>query len=266
MAQLLRMGLNLLYPPRCPYCRGFLDRDALPGCPACLEKLPRTEDGGIQTGAWFSFCAAPFYYEGTVRESLLRFKFHHRGEYAKRYAPYLADCIRACMSGRYDLICWVPISKKRLRERGYDQDQLLAHFTSGALGQRSMGVLKKIRDTPPQSGMDSAELRRKNVEAAYRVPEPELVRGKRVLLIDDIITTGSTLSECAGTLRAAGAAEVLCATFARAGRHGMRETEPEDSSPGGCVSAPRSAVFRACSRNRGMSPRRAGAALPPFAV
>ena len=66
-----------------------------------------------------------------------------------------------------------------------------------------------------QSTVGSAEKRRANIAGAYRAADPELVQGKRILLIDDIITTGSTLSECARTLREAGAAEVLCAAVAR---------------------------------------------------
>ena len=77
-------------------------------------------------------------------------------------------------------------------------------------------TLRKLRNTEAQSGLEDDEARRANVLGAYACVEPELVEGKRVLLIDDVITTGSTISECARTLRTAGAADVVCATLARA--------------------------------------------------
>ena len=77
-------------------------------------------------------------------------------------------------------------------------------------------LLKKHTDVPAQSGVGSVEKRRANIAGVYAVADEELVRGRRILLIDDIVTTGATLSECAKTLRASGAEEVLCCTLARA--------------------------------------------------
>ena len=76
-------------------------------------------------------------------------------------------------------------------------------------------MLLKVRDAAPQSGMGSAEKRRANISGAYAVPSPELVEGKRILLVDDIITTGATMSECAKTLLLAGADQVMGAAVAR---------------------------------------------------
>lgn len=207
--------LDLLFPPRCVFCRKLVKtgRDLI--CPDCRTSLPYTRAGGEQHGDHFSLCVAPLYYEDTVRESLLRYKFHDATGYAEVYAELLADCIRQNLAGRYDLISWVPLSKKRLRERGYDQAMLLALSTALRLDDVAVGTLKKVRDVEKQSTVGSEEKRRANIAGAYEAEDAELVAGKRILLIDDIVTTGSTLSECAATLKAAGAAEVLCAAVAR---------------------------------------------------
>ena len=123
--------------------------------------------------------------------------------------------MREHLAGEYELLSWVPLSKKRLRERGYDQARLLAEATAPLLGLPAVPTLEKRRNTAKQSTIGAAEQRRANIAGAYRVPDPERVRGRRILLLDDIVTTGSTFSECAATLREAGAAQVVCAAVAR---------------------------------------------------
>ena len=207
--------LDILFPPRCVFCRRFLKSGArMQICGECLETLPFTKDGGGKTGEFFTACVAPLYYEGNVRESLLRFKFKDATGYAEEYGKLLADCIRENLAGRYDLISWVPLSRKRLKERGYDQAMLLALATALELDDVAVSTLEKPLEAEKQSLMGSAEKRRANISGAYRAVDLELVDGKRILLIDDIVTTGATLSECAKTLLAAGAAEVLCAAVA----------------------------------------------------
>lgn len=206
--------LDILFPPRCAFCRRVLKSGSELICEHCRSTLPFTSDGGGKTGDFFSDCVAPLYYEGAVRDSLLRFKFKDATGYSKPYANLLADCIRAHYEGRYDLISWVPLSSGRLRERGYDQAMLLALDTALSLGDVAVCTLEKIVDAAKQSTVGSAEKRRANISGAYRAADAELIAGKRILLIDDIVTTGATLSECARTLLDAGAAEVLCAAVA----------------------------------------------------
>lgn len=207
--------LDLLYPPRCVFCRKLLKKGERDLCEKCLHELPYTSNGGEQTGDFFSVCVAPLYYEGVVRESLLRYKFKEATGYAQTYGALVAECVRDNLQGRYDLISWVPLSKKRHRERGYDQAMLLAEAAASALGDTAASTLEKHRDVARQSGMGSAEKRRANISGAYRASDPWLIEGKRILLIDDIVTTGSTLSECARVLLQCGAKEVLCAALAR---------------------------------------------------
>lgn len=207
--------LDILFPPRCVFCRKVLSTNREGICDKCAADLPYTDSHASQKGDFFSVCVSPLYYEDNVRESLLRFKFRDATGYAGTYAKLLAQCIETELCSRYDLISWVPLSRKRYKERGYDQAMLLALATALELDDVAVSTLEKTRHVEKQSRMGSPEKRRANISGAYIVPDRELIEGKRILLIDDIITSGSTLSECARVLRSAGAAEVLCATVAR---------------------------------------------------
>ncbi len=207
--------LDLLYPPRCAFCRRLLKRGESGICALCEDTLPRTRDGGMQRCDFVEAVAAPLFYEDDVRESLHRYKFGGITAYAPVYGRLVADCIRDNLAGRYDLISWVPLSDKRLRKRGYDQAMLIAMAAALELDTVAVETLHKVVDVAPQSGTGSAEKRRANISGAYEAADPELVEGRRILLIDDIVTTGSTFSECARTLGMAGAESVVCAAVAR---------------------------------------------------
>lgn len=215
MGRLISGLLDLLFPPKCAFCRRLVKSNKNLLCPDCHANLPYTEDGGAQHGDFFRLCISALYYEDTVREALLRYKFQGSSGYAGTFGRLLADCIRAELRGQYDLISWVPLSRERLRERGYDQAMLLAQAAALELQDVAVSTLDKVRNAEKQSGVGSAEKRRANISGAYRVADAELIQGRRILLIDDIVTTGATLSECARTLLEGGAAEVVCATVAR---------------------------------------------------
>ena len=135
--------------------------------------------------------------------------------YAGVFGRLVAECISERLKGEYELISWVPLSSQRLRERGYDQAMLIAMAAALELGDVAVETLRKKKDVAPQSGTGGIEKRRANISGAYEVIDPELVEGRRILLIDDIITTGATVSECARTLGLAGAESVVCASVAR---------------------------------------------------
>ena len=113
------------------------------------------------------------------------------------------------------MITWVHISDERMKTRGYDQAMLLAFATALELGEVAVETLKKTADNPAQSTLEGIEKRRANVLDAYEAIDRELISGKRMLLIDDVVTTGATLSECARTLLMAGAEGVVGAALAR---------------------------------------------------
>lgn len=207
--------LDLLFPPKCAFCKKLVSAEDGGICPECRKTLPYTKDGGRQKVDFLTTVVAPLYYEDTVRASLLRYKFHGVTALAEAYGPILADTIRAELDGAYDLLTWVPLSRRRLRRRGFDQAKLLAGKTADALGTELVPLLRKDRDVPAQSGVGSAEKRRANISGCYTVIDPAQVAGKRILILDDIVTTGATLSECARVLMLAGAESVSAAALAR---------------------------------------------------
>lgn len=186
-------------------------------CPPCRNILPVCSVL-ITSGEFFESCAASFYYKGLVRNSILRYKFSGRRSYASVYAGFLAQTIEEQYHGGFDVISWVPVSKKRLKKRGYDQAQLLCEKTAKKLGLVPRKALIKTVHNTAQSELSGVEKRRANVLSAYEIEPDFSPLGKRILLIDDIMTTGATLSECARTLLMAGADSVLCAVLAYAGR------------------------------------------------
>ena len=208
--------LDLLFPPRCPFCHRVVPVERSGFCAQCQKTLPWTQEAETeQIGETFRVCVSPLWYEGDVRESFPRYKFKGRQGYAKVYGTLMAQCVQDHLAGQYDGITWVPLSEERRRERGYDQAMLLALAVALQLNDVAVETLKKRRNAQAQSSLHDAAARRENVRDNYEVTDPELVEGKRILLIDDVVTTGATLSECAETLKKAGAADVVCATLAR---------------------------------------------------
>ena len=210
--------LDLFFPPKCAFCA----RVGVHGvCDACEKTLPRTERP-LREGAGFGKCAVPLRYEGVVREAILRFKFHGAQGAAEGFGPILTQCAAEELGGAFDVVTWAPASKKRMKQRGYDQAELLAAATAEAWDAKPVRMLRKVRDNPPQSGLGAAE-RRGNVVGVYEAVRAERIKNARVLLIDDVLTTGSTLSECARVLKAAGAESVVCACLASANVETHRE-------------------------------------------
>ena len=204
--------LNLLYPPKCPFCGALSPGGEASLCPRCEQALPWAE--GTFSAQGFDRGVVVVYYEGAVRESLLRYKFGGCSGYAGVYGPLLAQRIAEGLGGRFDLISYVPVSRWRRATRGYDQSELLARAVARCYGVLPVATLHKRRQNRTQSQLHSADARRANVSGVYTPVGPERFAGQRVLLIDDIVTTGATLSEAARTLRAAGAADVVCAALA----------------------------------------------------
>ena len=212
--------LDLLFPPKCVFCAKVLNKADDGWCDRCTESLPYTDNHGKQGGDVFDFCVSPLYYTGTVRRSLLRYKFKNASYYSDTYGKVLAECIREFKDSNgfdagYDIISWVPLSKKRQRKRGYDQAMLLAKATASELDGAVAETLRKTIDVQPQSELGDKAERSANIKGAYTVSDSDIIAGKRVLLIDDIVTTGSTFDECARVLLSAGAAGVICAALAR---------------------------------------------------
>lgn len=201
--------LELFFPTKCAFCGRVSARGV---CGACEGTLPRTELP-LREGAGYGKCAVPLKYEGQAREALLRFKFRGGRGAAVGFGRLIGQCVAEELGGAFDAVTHVPVSAPRHAARGYDQAYLLARETARHWNVRPLTLLRKTRDNPPQSGL-GADKRRGNVLGVYEPCVPERIKGKRILLIDDVLTTGSTLSECARVLYASGAVSVVCACAA----------------------------------------------------
>ena len=207
--------LHLLFPPRCVLCGHLLEKNEIDLCRNCRIDAPEHPNSKRRIQFLDSF-AAVWYYEGSVRRSLLRFKFCGARSFASYYGRRLAMRLQQEYPEGFDVLTWVPVSRLRRFRRGYDQVELVACCVGRELGMMPVQVLQKIRHNRPQSRIQDDAARRANVLGAYRLKDPGLVQGKKVLLLDDILTTGATVGECARMLRTAGAREVHCAVVAAA--------------------------------------------------
>ncbi len=207
--------MGLLFPPRCILCRRVLKKEELDLCRECRCDAP--DYCGRKSKLQFldSFCAI-WYYRGNVRSSLLRYKFGYARSYAHGYGRLLAGKLLQDYPDGFDVLTWVPISSLREFSRGYDQSRLIAQAVGRELGMTPVRTLKKTRNNPRQSRIKGAAQRRANVLGVYEIQNSEAIAGKRILLLDDILTTGATAGECARMLLTAGAKEVHCAVVAAA--------------------------------------------------
>lgn len=205
--------MDLLFPPRCILCRELLAKGEKDLCEECVIFGPDYPNRKKRIQFLDSF-AAVWYYEGNVRKSILRYKFYHARQYAPGYGRLLGGRIAEVYPEGFDILTWVPVSPLRKLTRGYDQAALLADAVGTELEMVPVPLLKKIRHNRPQSGISKEEKRRANVLGAYRVTDPAAISGKKILLLDDVLTTGSTAGECARMLKTAGAKEVHCAVLA----------------------------------------------------
>jgi len=213
---------HIFFPPKCVLCRQLLTAEETDLCRNCRENQPEYTERKIKlsflaqwTGLW--------YYKENVRASILRYKFSGKRSYAAAYGRLLAMKLMKEGWDDTDVLTWIPISRQRKRKRGYDQTELFAKFTAEELGLEPIPTLRKIRNTKPQSIMGDAAHRRANILGAYAVIDPDFVKDKRVLLLDDIVTTGATASEAARMLLTAGAKEVKLATLAVASHDKQRK-------------------------------------------
>lgn len=222
--KLLEALLNLLFPPKCPFCGKIQETTGI--CPNCEKDLPwipgaealREGPGGLR-------CAGAVWYEKAVRDALLRLKFQGASEIAEPLGELVARCAAEQFGGEFDTVTWVPVSRKRLRRRGYDQAELLARSACRLWETQPVRLLEKTADNPAQSGIRDAAARRANVLGVYEAVGD--VTGKRVLLIDDICTSGATLTECVRVLENAGAERVVCVAAALARKENVHKTATE---------------------------------------
>jgi predicted amidophosphoribosyltransferase len=223
--------VDVLFPRRCVGC----GTGPWPFCPACLVRVVALSPPGclrcgrpleVATGhcgdcppAVIGWSRAAFLYEGPVRAALMRLKFSGLSQLAEALAPAMAEALArappgdpACGQGRGTVLTWVPLGARRRRARGYDQAEVLARAVGAISGRPVRRLLRRVVETGPQARRAGQE-RRMALRGAFAPIGP--LAPVRVVLIDDILTSGTTAAQCALALRRAGATDVGLVTVAR---------------------------------------------------
>ena len=195
--------------PKCSKCAVPLVSDLSITCGECIKDKPAYRS--VRT---FGL------YKGPLRKAINLLKYHNM----KRLSKPLSALILSMKIPQVDAVMPIPLYKDRLRQREFNQSALIAKYTAKNTGTSLLvDCLVKVRDTMPQVGLTSME-RRRNIKNAFEVEKKELIKGKDILLMDDVITTGATVRECSKVLKKAGAANVYVMALA----HSPREQTVKD--------------------------------------
>lgn len=238
---------DLLFPPCCPVCGILLtERTFTPFCPLCRTGIrfigsplcprcglpfstPEGEDhlcgSCLAREPAYAIARSMAYYEGSLLAAIHLFKYRGKTGIGEALGRMLADYAGTLWNlGAFTLVVPVPLHRRRLRSRGFNQAGILAREVAVRFGlPLELMTLRRVVPTAPQVNL-GREARLTNVRGAFAVGRPERVAGQRILLVDDVYTTGGTLTECAETLLTAGADAVALLTLARAVRDGGRES------------------------------------------
>lgn len=219
--------LYAVFPRRCDIC-GDVVAPSVGRCDRCVgarrvvgkicNSCGKTEDDChckriVYNKPRYNAIYAPYYYEGSIAYAVRRMKLHGYRELTPAMGREMAMCLSDRCDASFDLVTCVPISKRRQRVRGYNQAELLARVVAQELGVPFVVALEKIADNDSQR-TKSGYQRKGNVFGVFDLVDGVDVDGKTVLVVDDVKTTGATLSECADMLKIYGAKEVYASTFA----------------------------------------------------
>lgn len=204
--------LNFLFPPKCPACKGYVEHNGQ-WCGTCLNKilnprqLPLDKElrqlfnGGVE-------CLSD--YEDPIKKLIADAKFEKKKYAVKALQYFVEQGIGNEELENIDIVVPVPLHQRKIKERGFNQSMLFFEERMAKAGIEMWEVLRRVHETRPQFGLKFAE-RKANIKGAFAIADKaqrHLVKGKRVLLVDDIFTTGATFAECAKVLQAAGAKSI----------------------------------------------------------
>lgn len=204
--------IELIYPKTCGMCEEISKSYLCSKCRLKIKRLLKLNTAKYKD-KYFDSHTYLFKYEEGIREKLLKYKFR---DYSYLYKFFSEIIINNCnLKNNYDIILPVPIHKKRKAKRGYNQSELIAREIAKNINvEYSNNILTKTIDTVPQSTLNQTQ-RMRNVLGIYKVINEQKIESKRILLIDDIYTTGSTVNECSKVLKQNGAKSVDVLTIAK---------------------------------------------------
>lgn len=201
--------ISLFYPDRCPYCNRVIPHKDI-ACEKCRQDFPDYIFKRYAKGGYY--CYSPFAYSDNFKSAVKRFKFRNHPEYSKKLVYPMADILKENVTDvDFDFVSYVPMHRKKLNTRGYNQAQLLAKDLGKVLNLPCEDTLVKIKENKEQHTCKKED-RYKNVKGVYKATKSENIKGKTILLVDDIVTTGNTLGECCRILKKSGAKEIYCVT------------------------------------------------------
>ncbi|MBO5179877.1 MAG: ComF family protein [Clostridia bacterium] len=213
---MLNKIVDYVYPRVCGFCNKIISEEYT--CKICQEKLKyiyESEKQLISVNKNFEILVCAYKYKGIIRSKLLQYKFKNKKYLYLSLSERLVKLLNR-YSKEIDFIIPVPIHFMRSFERGYNQSMLIAQFIAQKMNiELRNNILKKVHNNKPQSIL-SASKRKKNVSNVYIVKNSNAIRGKTILLIDDIYTTGATVNECSRILKENGAKKIIVATIAKA--------------------------------------------------
>ncbi len=203
--------LALFFPPKCPYCKKVIAFGESE-CEVCGKELPDfARSAKIPSG---EICISPFVYDSLVRSAIINYKFYGQKYSADSFSKALANTVKSEYAGiDFDTVTAVPLSKQRLRQRGYNQSEIVAEKAAKILEIPYERLVKKIKNNREQHEL-SIEERKVNIKNVYALEDKISVSRKTILLIDDVMTTGYTLAECCRVLKDGGASAIYCAAIA----------------------------------------------------
>ena len=211
--KLKRGTLNAVFPVVCPYCNNVIYPDDF-ACDKCRAQFPEFSLRRYAIGGFL--CSSAFPYKEMYAGAVKSFKFGEKGYYAKQLAYMMVKAIKDIYTEQeiadFDVITCVPMHKKDKKRRGFNQSELLARECSVLLNIEYADVLIKHKKNLKQHTLKRSE-REKNVKGVFKCAQGDAVKDKHVLIIDDIITTGHTLGECARILKKGGCRAVSCAVL-----------------------------------------------------
>lgn len=214
---IFRFIMRMLYPPRCILCRTLLGTGtAAVLCADCARRLRtqyRISEHVVVEGT--DGAAAALLYKGAVRTAMQRYKFSHGKECAVWFAAQLSPVVGAWIEDwRPDCVTYVPVGPGRFWERGYNQSALVARRIAKQFGLPCVPLLRKRLFAARQSSKSRRD-RKQNVRNIFRLRRGAMLSGRRVLLVDDVLTTGATLSACAQALRQGGAERIFAVAITK---------------------------------------------------